>query len=299
MPDGIPSPKQGTLAYKATLKIGAIHDVGTTQYGKRRILDITGGDMKGDKVSATVDNLGLDYELTLSNGAMELEQIMMIHGSDKSVNFLRVCGVAAAGDSVVRVVPDFEAANSGSLAWLNTAKLVGTRTVDEAAKTITMEIYDVSKVAAGGASVKLTDPSGVPNQKWDCTTGSGGKGSEVFKETVLLGTSVSTGASKRGTRNVIPITGGSVTGLVTGSVLPGGADYQLAASGGTTLDARYNLKGDKDLVIVRNCGPMSALIPVFETRADGPYASLNTGTFWSDAPGGATGGVSIVIRERK
>jgi hypothetical protein len=139
----------------------------------------------------------------------------------------------------------------------------------------------------------------VPNQKWDCLTGSGGKGSEIFKETVLLGTTVNTGAGKRGSRNIIPITGGTVTGLVTGSVLPGGADYQLAASGGTTLDARYNLKGDKGYVIVRNCGPMSALIPVFETPADGPYASLNTGTFWSDAPGGATGGVSIVIRERK
>jgi hypothetical protein len=300
MPDGIPSPQQGTLVFKGTLKVGGIHDVGKTQYGKRRILDITGGDLKGDKITATVDTGGLDYELTLSNGAMELEQIMMLHTSDKTVIFLRVCGVAPAGDSVVRVVPDFEAGTSSSYAWLNTAKLVGTRTVDATGKSIQFDVYDVSKVAAGGASIKLTDPAGVPNQKWDCTTGSGSKGSVVFTETVLLGTSLSTGASKRGSRNVIPITGGTTTGLVVGAVLAGGADYQLAGTSGTTLDARYNLAPTGgDFVIVRNCGPTSALIPIFETRADGPYASLNTGTFWSDAPGGASGGVSITIRERK
>jgi hypothetical protein len=35
-------------------------------------------------------------------------------------------------------------------------------------------------------------------------------------------------------RNTIPISGGTTTGMVAGKILNGGADYQLAASGGTT-----------------------------------------------------------------
>jgi hypothetical protein len=50
-----------------------------------------------------------------------------------------------------------------------------------------------------------------------------------------------------------------------------GADYQLAGGSGTTLDARYTLApSDGNFIIVRNCGPSNALIPVFEAAADAP-----------------------------
>jgi hypothetical protein len=90
-----------------------------------------------------------------------------------------------------------------------------------------------------------------------------------------------------------------VTGRLTGSVLPGGADYQIV-SGGATLDARYTLVGDDgDYVLVRNCGPIGALIPHFEARQDGPYAFLNANTFLSSDPGVGGGGVSITFYERQ
>jgi Protein of unknown function (DUF3237) len=42
------------------------------------------------------------------------------------------------------------------------------------------------------------------------------------------------------TRRIIPITGGLVTGQLTGEVLPGGADFQRVVSATTNdLDARY------------------------------------------------------------
>jgi hypothetical protein len=123
----------------------------------------------------------------------------------------------------------------------------------------------------------------------------GTRGAEVFTEAVGIGSSLSVGASKRGTRNVIPITGGTVSGRFTGSVVSAGADYQLIGSQ-TTLDARYALESnDGEFVIVRNCGPFGALVPLFEARAAGPYGFLNENRFLSSDPGSAAGGVSITF----
>lgn len=299
MADGIPAPKTGTLAFTVSLTVSAVHDVGNTQFGKRRQLDVSGGTITGDKLKGTVLTGGLDYELTLSNGAMELEEVLIYKTSDNVNIFVRNCGVAAAGDSAIRIVPDIEAPTSGSYAWLNTTKLVGTRVVE--GNKITLEVYDVSKATAGTNKVQLKDPSGVPNVSWDCVSASGSPGAEVFSENVTLGGSFSISNAKRGSRNVIPITGGTTTGKVVGKILNGGADYQLAGSGGTTLDARYTLApNDGYFIIVRNCGPMDKLIPVFEAASDGPYAFLTTGKFLSSAPkGGTGGGVGITFSERK
>jgi len=300
MPDGIPPPSAGTLAFTVTFTVGATHDVGDTQFGKRRQLDIKGGTIAGDRLQGTVLTGGLDYELTLSNGAMELEEINILKTSDNTTIFMRTCGVAAPGDATVRIVPDIEAPTSSTAnAWLNTTKLVGTRTVS--AGKIQLDVYDVSKAAASTNKVQLKDPAGVPNVSWDCVGGSGTKGNSVFTENVTLGSTVGVSGAKRGSRNIIPITGGTTTGKVAGAILNGGADYQLAASGGsTTLDARYTLNpSDGEFIIVRNCGPINSLVPAFEARAAGPYNFLNEGKFLSSSPGSGAGGVSITFYERK
>ena len=299
VPEGFVPPTRGQLVFDATFDLGDTHDVGATQYGQRRVLDVRGGSIMGEKLAASVLTGGLELELTLSNGARELEQLHMLRASDGTLIYLRGCGVAPAGESTMRFVPDFEVATSSGLAWLNTGKFVGTRTVDAAAKKITLAVYDVSKVTASEPRTTLKDPAGVANQPWECSTMTGAKGDSVFTETVGIGSSLAVGASKRGTRNVIPITGGSVTGRVTGKVLPGGADFQIV-SGTAKLDARYTLaSNDGEFIIIRNCGSFGALIPQFETRAAGPYAFLNANTFVSSDPGSATGGVSITIYERK
>jgi len=300
MPDGIPVPTAGTLAFSMSLTVSAIHDVGNTQFGKRRQLDVSGGTITGDKLKGTVVTGGLDYELTLSTGAMELEEVLILKTSDNVTIFTRVCGVAAPGDAVVRIVPDVEAPTAGSYAWLNTTKLVGTRTVDAAGKTITLDVYDVSAVTAGDPKVTLTDPAGVPNVSWDCVTATGTDGNSIFTENVSLGSTITVSNAKRGSRNIIPITGGTTTGMVAGKILSGGADYQLATNGGTTLDARYTLSpSDGSFIIVRNCGPINGLTPVFEAATDGPYKFLTTGKYLSSAPGSGSGGVSITFYERK
>lgn len=74
---------------------------------------------------------------------------------------------------------------------------------------------------------------------------------------VDVGVPVVVGETPHGLRRIIPILGGTVSGpRLRGSILPGGADFQLIdADGYTTLEARYVLRLDDDaLVYVVNTG---------------------------------------------
>ena len=118
----------------------------------------------------------------------------------------------------------------------------------------------------------------------------------LITETVTLSPSQSVGPSKRGNRNIIPITGGELSGRIPGKVLFGGADYQNL-SGPPAIDARYLWQASNgDIIIVRNTGS-GALVPTFEVRTDSPYAFLNTGQFLSSPPGMKPGGVGITMYE--
>lgn len=296
MVDGIVPPTQGTLAFSVSLQIGSTHDVGNTPYGHRRLLDVKGGTITGDRLKGSVMTGGLEYELVLSNGVVELQGINIFKTSDNALIYVRSCGVAPDGASGPRVIPDFEAATSGSYAWLNTGKFVATRALDSAGGTLKLDVYDVSKVTAADPRVQISKPAGVPKQPWECNTTTGTKGTSVFTENVTLGSSISIANAKRGSRNIIPITGGTTTGKVAGAILNGGADYQLSGS----LDAWYTLApSNGELILVRNCGPMGKLIPWFEARTDGDYNFLNANTFISSDPGSGSGGVGITFYERK
>lgn len=283
----------------ATLKLGSIHEVGDTQFGQRRLLDVTGGTFTGSKIQGAFLTGGLELELILDNDALELEQIGILRASDGAYIFMRTCGLAPAGATESRFIADFEAPNSSTHAWLNKGKYAGTRKVNERTGQVELTIYDITSVTASATKIPFKDPTGVPNQPWECSTLTGTKGNSVFTENVTLGSSISVGASKRGTRNIIPITGGTVSGRFQGRVIPGGADYQLLG-GSTKLDAKYTLlSNDGEYVVVRNCGPFGALIPQFEARKNGPYAFLNENKYLSSDPGSGAGGVSITFYEKR
>lgn len=293
MPGGIPPPALGEAMFAITLQIGAVRDVGRTKFGHRRQYDIKGGAVTGARFNGTALSGGLDYELRLANGSLEVEQILILR-SDNVPILMRNAGAAPAGPADARVVLDFEAPNSSPLSWLNTGKFAATRIVDTAAKTIRLEVYEISKVTAPTAGIRIQDPADVPNQSWECVKLGGSQGTSVFTENVTLGTSVSIGASKRGSRNIIPITGGTTSGRVVGKILNGGADYQL-----TGLDARYTLAPDDgEYIIVRNCGS-GGLVPVFEARVDGPYAFLNENKYLSSQPNVSGSSVSITFYEKR
>lgn len=293
MEDGIPPPTQGELAFTITLNIRAEHDVGQTPYGHRRLLDVSGGTIAGDRLQGTVLTGGLEYELTLDNGVVEYQGINVLDTSAGRI-FVRSCGVAPDKDSGARIIPDFEATTSGNNAFLNTGKWVATREVT--AGTMKLDVYDVSSVTPGEPLVPISKPDGVPPQPWECNMTRGTQGAQVFTENVTLGGSYSINNAKYGTRNIIPITGGTTTGRVTGMILNGGADYQLSGS----LDAWYTLAPDNgEFILVRNCGAGGGLIPWFEAKVGGDYDFLNTQAYLSSAPGVGSGGVSITFYERE
>jgi hypothetical protein len=113
---------------------------------------------------------------------------------------------------------------------------------------------------------------------------------------VTLGDSYDVGETQHGQRIVIPITGGTFEGpAIKGTIINGGADYQLAnkALNCTELEAIYSIKTDDGVYIhVRNRGIIWSgkddqgnpsfyfkAAPQFEAPADSKYAWLNNSLF--------------------
>lgn len=301
MPAGIPSPEAGTLVFTADMPLDRVADVGKTQYGRRQVAVAREGTLTGPKLSGTVMTGTLDFELTLENGVVEVELIMVIRTADGQYVFTRSAGTGPDAKDV-RVAMDFEAPNASEAAWLNTGTFVARRVLDAASKTMTVRVYDVSAVKPSTPpvdAIRITKPAGPPAQPWDYRRAAPGEkqGAQLITERVTLSPSQSVGASKRGNRNVIPITGGDVSGRLTGKVLPGGADYQNL-SNPATIDAHYLWQTtDGEIIIVRNGGTFGSLVPTFEARADGPYAWMNGGLYLSSNPGPSAGGVALTFYE--
>ena len=110
----------------------------------------------------------------------------------------------------------------------------------------------------------------------------------VFEFHVGLDPVVTVGDTPSGRRQYIPIKGGTIAGpKLSGEVLPGGWDYQLAlADGCMLLTADYFIRAaDGTVIHVLNGGPScnvagerSLFHPRFEAPK-GPHEWLNRGTF--------------------
>ncbi len=301
LPGGIPRPETGTLVFEAEMTLDRVADVGQTQFGRRQVAVVQGGTLKGTRLTGSVMTGALDFALTLANGVVEIEQIFVLRTADGGYVLLRAAGTGPdAGD--VRLVFDFEAPTASAAAWLNTGTYVGRRVLNPSARTMTLRVYDVSGATpppAAGRVVRIAKPAGALPQPWDYRQAatSEKRGNQLIVEMVTLSPSQAVGESKRGRRNIIPITGGELSGRVTGKVLPGGADYQRL-SPPATIDARYLWQtADGEIIIVRNGGAFGSLVPTFEVRVDSPYAWLNTGLYLSSNPEMRPGGVGLTFYE--
>ncbi|HEY9182295.1 MAG TPA: DUF3237 family protein [Gammaproteobacteria bacterium] len=301
MPEGIPSPEAGRLVFEIEISLERAVDIGRTPYGARRVAVGLEGTVEGPRLSGAVAAGALDLELSLANGVIEIEQALVLQASDGSFIYARNAGTGpSAGD--VRVVLDFEAPNESEHAWLNTGKFVARRELSAAQKSLHLRVYDVSSVAVGSGGnggISITKPADAAAQPWGYRVkdASEQQGEILITENVTLSPSQRVGPSKRGDRNIIPITGGTVSGRIVGKVLMGGADYQILTPP-ASIDAHYLWETDDgELIIVRNGGGFGGLVPRFETRVDGPYAYLNTGSYLSSNPGMGQGGVALTFYE--
>jgi hypothetical protein len=300
LPDGIPNPENGTLVLEVSMTLDRAIDIGRTQYGRRQVAIVRDGTVSGPKVSGTVMSGALDFALVLTNGVVEIEQLFVLKTNDGKYVYVRAAGTGPDA-SDVRIVMDFEAPATSEVAWLNTGTYVARRVVNAAAKTMTMRVYDVSAAKAGDAAraIRIVKPAGDRPQPWDYRRADPAekRGSQLITESVTLAPSQLVGPSKRGPRNIIPITGGELTGRITGSVVAAGADYQNL-SPPATIDAHYLWQtADGEFIIVRNGGTFGSLVPTFEVRVDSPYAWLNGGSYLSSNPEGRPGGVGLTFYE--
>ena len=133
------------------------------------------------------------------------------------------------------------------------------------------------------ANAQVTEPQNTPQLEF------------ALQLKVTLGEAYSCGETQHGRRTIIPITGGTFEGPnIKGTVLNGGADYQLAnAENRTELEAIYCIKTDDGVNIhVRNRGIIAngkdeqgnptfyfKAAPQFEAPADSKYAWLNNAIF--------------------
>lgn len=116
----------------------------------------------------------------------------------------------------------------------------------------------------------------------------------VMQLKVKLGSAYTVGETPHGRRTAIPIAGGTFKGpRLRGTVLEGGADWQLAKGSRTELEAIYSIKTDDGVHIhVRNCGILYngkdengrpqfyfMTAPKFEAPENSKYAWLNNALF--------------------
>ena len=118
----------------------------------------------------------------------------------------------------------------------------------------------------------------------------------VMQLKVTLGEAYSVGETPEGRRQVIPITGGTFEGpLLKGTILNGGADYQMAdpKTNRTSIEAIYSIKTDDGVYIhIRNKGIICTgqneqgqpsfyfkAAPKFEAPNDSKYAWLNNAIY--------------------
>ena len=116
----------------------------------------------------------------------------------------------------------------------------------------------------------------------------------VMQLRVTLDAPYTVGETPHGRRTVIPITGGTFEGpLLKGTILSGGADWQLAKGNRTEVEAIYSIKTDDGVYIhIRNTGIISTAkdsqgnpafyfrcAPKFEAPEDSKYAWLNNALF--------------------
>lgn len=235
-----------------------------------------------------------------ASGALEHEGRYTIRTADGRLIYMRNCGLAE-GDRT-RFVAEFEAPQNSSFRHLHEGTYVGIR--EETVRGVRLQVY--RNPVRGSQDEVLQTPAdpGLRQQSWECPSvpAYANSGQEVLRANVGIGGFQSVGNSKNGSRRIIPITGGSFSGEVTGSVNPGGADYQLTVNGDLSLEARYTLRADNgDLILVRNCGDYgtgSLTVPVFEVAGSSPHAWLNEGDFVGTITPGLRR-VTITVFERR
>jgi len=121
--------------------VGPIRDIGPAPHGRRRIIDITGGAVRGPRLTGSVVPGGADWQYVRVDGVIELEARYCIRTGDGTEIAVTNRGLRRAAPEIMermsrgeavdpalvyfRTVPVFEAP-VGPYAWLNESVFLAT-----------------------------------------------------------------------------------------------------------------------------------------------------------------------------
>lgn len=140
----LPAPPLTFFAH-VTVQVGAPQEVGITPAGRRRVIPILGGTVRGEGWSGRVLPGGADWCLTRGDGLIEIWARYTIETDDGVLISVLNPGIArqdAAGDFVGRTTPQFEVA-PGPLAWLREHVFVGTLKTNAAGTDVALSFFRV------------------------------------------------------------------------------------------------------------------------------------------------------------
>jgi hypothetical protein len=141
---------------RAEITLGPPQELGETSHGRRRIIPITGGSFRGERLAGRVLPGGADWQLIRADGVAELDARYTLETTDGKLIYVRNFGYRhgpadilkrlAAGDPVdpslyyMRTTPRFET-SAERYHWLNRTICVATG--ERRAAAVELDVYEV------------------------------------------------------------------------------------------------------------------------------------------------------------
>jgi len=141
---------------RAEITLAPPQELGDTPLGRRRIINITGGTFRGERLSGRVLPGGADWQVIRTDGVADLDARYTLETGDGALIYVRNRGLRhgppevikrlAAGEAVdpktyyMRTSPTFETGDA-RYAWLN--RIVCVATGARLAAAVELEVYEV------------------------------------------------------------------------------------------------------------------------------------------------------------
>ena len=141
---------------RAEITLAPPQELGETPLGRRRIIPITGGSFRGDRLAGRVLPGGADWQLIRADGVAELDARYTLETEDRALIYVRNFGYRhgaaeviqrlAAGEPVdpslyyMRTTPRFET-GAERYKWLN--RVVCVATGARRAAAVELEVFEV------------------------------------------------------------------------------------------------------------------------------------------------------------
>ena len=141
---------------RAEITLAPPQELGDTPHGRRRVIAITGGSFRGEKLAGRVLAGGADWQLVRGDGVAELDARYTLETEDRALIYVRNFGYRhgpaeviqrlAAGEAVdpalyyMRTTPRFET-GAERYRWLN--RLICVATGARRASAVELEVFEV------------------------------------------------------------------------------------------------------------------------------------------------------------